>query len=163
MKKVIIGVMGPGEKPKDMDLDNAYEAGKRIAQEGWVLLSGGRNQGVMDAVNKGAKEAGGVTIGIIPDSDKSRASEYVDYPIVTGIGAAARNIINILTSDLIIAIGIGCGTTAEIVLAIKVGKKVVLLNDSQKSQEFFKELGGESIIIVKTPEEAIEISKKILQ
>ena len=54
MRKIIIGVMGSGEKAKAIDVQNAYELGKLIAQEGWVLLTGGRNVGVMEAANQGA-------------------------------------------------------------------------------------------------------------
>ncbi len=61
MKKIIIGVMGPGEKATVTDVQNAYELGKFIAQKGWVLLTGGRNVGVMDAANKGAKSVNGLT------------------------------------------------------------------------------------------------------
>lgn len=153
--------MGPGEKPTENDLKNAQELGKRIAQEDWALLTGGRCVGVMDAASKGAKEAGGVTLGIIPNQDPEFISEHVDYPIITDMGAA-RNNINVLTSDVVIACGIGSGTASEIALALKAKKNVVLLNDSQKSHEFFKELGGELVFIAKTPKEAIETVRGIV-
>ena len=63
MRKVIIGVMGPGDRATAVDLENAYQLGKLIAKEGWALLTGGRKAGVMDAASKGAKAAGGLTIG----------------------------------------------------------------------------------------------------
>ncbi len=69
MKKIIIGVMGPGEQATATDLQNAYELGKLIAQQGWVLLTGGRNVGVMDAANQGAKSANGLTVGILPGNN----------------------------------------------------------------------------------------------
>ena len=65
MRKVIIGVMGPGEGAADLDIKNAYELGSLIAQNDWVTLSGGRKSGVMDAVNQGARESGGLTVGIL--------------------------------------------------------------------------------------------------
>jgi Predicted Rossmann fold nucleotide-binding protein len=66
MKKTIIGIMGPGESATSTDLENAYQLGQLIAEAGWILLTGGRNVGVMDAANKGAKSANGLTVGILP-------------------------------------------------------------------------------------------------
>ncbi len=65
-KYIVIGVMGAGEQASDIDIQLALALGRLIAKEDWVLLSGGRNVGVMDAVNKGAKSEGGLTIGIMP-------------------------------------------------------------------------------------------------
>lgn len=75
MRKIIIGVMGPGEQATATDLQNAYELGKLIAQQGWVLLTGGRNVGVMDAANQGAKSANGLTVGILPGNNTNDVSE----------------------------------------------------------------------------------------
>ncbi len=81
-KRPIIGVMGAGDGATESAVRHAYRLGQLIAQEDWVLLNGGRNCGVMDASAKGAKEAGGLTIGILPDADISLASEYLDIPFV---------------------------------------------------------------------------------
>jgi uncharacterized protein (TIGR00725 family) len=86
MRKIIIGVMGPGANATETDLQNAYKLGKLIAQSGWVLLTGGRNAGVMDAASKGAKAANGLTIGILPTNDTSAVSNAVDIAIVTDMG-----------------------------------------------------------------------------
>lgn len=161
MKKIIIGVMGPGLKPTEQDLKNAYELGKLIAKKGWVLLTGGIKLGVMDAANKGAKEENGLTLGIIPTKDMGMVSDHVDLPVMTDMGSA-RNNINALTSDVVIACGIGAGTASEIALTLKAKKPVILLNDSLKSQAFFKELGDKLISIAKTPEETIAMVKKWL-
>ncbi|MCW6038203.1 hypothetical protein K4A83_18275 [Spirulina subsalsa FACHB-351] len=66
MPKIMIGVMGPGEKARPQDVALAYQLGAAIAQSGWILLTGGRNVGVMEAANQGAKSAKGFTIGILP-------------------------------------------------------------------------------------------------
>ncbi len=78
--------MGPG-KPAQQDITAATKLGRLIAQSGWVLLTGGRNEGVMDAASKGAKEAGGLTVGILPFEDKTGVSQYVDIPICSGMGS----------------------------------------------------------------------------
>jgi hypothetical protein len=79
---VIVGVMGPGEGATARDREDAYQLGRAIAQEGWSLVTGGRNEGVMDSASRGAKEAGGLTIGVLPSSDKNGVSRFVDVPIV---------------------------------------------------------------------------------
>ena len=108
MKKIIIGVMGPGSSATPTDLKNAYKLGQLIAQESWVLLTGGRNIGVMHAASQGAKFVNGLTIGILPDNNLHSISEAVDIPIITDMGNS-RNNINVLTSDVVIACGMGAG------------------------------------------------------
>lgn len=161
MKKTIIGVMGPGAGAKEIDLKNAYELGRLIASRDWVLLTGGMKSGVMDAASQGARKSGGLVVGVLPTGDKSFASEAVDISIVTGMGSA-RNNINVLSSDAVIACGMGPGTTSEVALAIKAGKKVVLLNDMEESKVFFRKLAPESALVAETPREAIEAVKTTL-
>lgn len=139
MSKTVIGIMGPGNSASAKELQLATELGKLIANEGWVLLTGGRNVGVMDAASKGARQAGGITIGILPFEDKSGASNHLDIAICTGMGSA-RNNINVLSSDVVIACGSGAGTTSEIMLALKAGKPLLLLAPSQKLVDFISEL-----------------------
>ncbi|MEG3845844.1 TIGR00725 family protein [Microcoleus sp. herbarium19] len=161
MKKIIIGIMGPGESATSTDLENAYQLGKLIAEAGWILLTGGRNVGVMEAANKGAKAANGLTVGILPGNDTRGISEAVDIAIVTDMGNA-RNNINILSSNVIIACGMGAGTASEIALALKADKPVILLNDSAESQFFFKKLAAANVFAVKNAVEAIAQTGKIL-
>jgi len=161
LRKIIVGVMGPGDKATASDLKNAYALGQLIAQQGWVLLTGGRNVGVMDAAGMGAKAANGLTIGILPTDNTNAISEAVDIAIITDIGNA-RNNINVLSSDVVIACGMGAGTASEIALALKGKKKVILLNDDEESQRFFKKLSSQNIYIVNSPSEGIRIAEKIL-
>jgi len=161
MRKIIVGVMGPGAIATDLDLKNAYQLGKLIAQAGWVLLTGGRNEGVMDAASKGAKSANGLTVGILPSSNITTASEAVDIAIVTDLGNA-RNNINVLSSDVIIACGMGAGTAAEIALALKVNKKVILLNNDENSKAFFQSLAKNQVSIAENPVAAIELVTQLL-
>jgi len=157
----MIGVMGPGSGASKTDQQNAYELGKLIAQEGWVLLTGGRNAGVMRAATEGAKAANGLTVGILPTADDRGISEAVDIAIITDMGNA-RNNINVLSSDVVVACGMGAGTASEVALALKGSKKVVLLTDNQESQLFFKGLSAENLLVAKTPASAIEMVKKVL-
>ncbi|MFQ5632850.1 MAG: cytochrome [bacterium] len=159
--KPIIGVMGPGQFASEIDLANAFALGQRIAQQEWIVLCGGRKAGVMDAVCRGAKSAGGQTIGILPGDNRAGMSESVDIPIVTGMGNA-RNNINVLTSDVVIACGIGAGTASEVALALKANKNVILLTENETSRQFFKNLYPEKVTVIKSPAEAIELAGAIL-
>lgn len=145
-RRPIIGVMGPGEEATPELIVIAEELGRQIARAGWITLSGGRNAGVMDAVNRGAKSAGGLTVGILPTKERDRISAFVDIPIITDMGSA-RNNINVLSSDVVIACGTGRGTASEIALALKAEKQVILLAVSNVGQAFFQEIGGPLIAV----------------
>lgn len=160
--KTIIGVMGPGEGATGGDINNAYLMGKFIAEQKWALLTGGCNKGVMHSASKGAKEKNGLTIGILPGDNYTSLSEYVDIPIITGLGNA-RNNINILSSIVVVAIGIGPGTTSEIALAIKAGKNVILLNNDTATGNFFKSLGNDNVHIAGNIDEAYELLSELVQ
>ena len=155
----VIGVMGAGNNASETAVRHAYTLGRCIAQEGWILLNGGRNCGVMDASAKGAKEAGGLTVGILPDADMRHASAYIDIPILTDLGSG-RNNVNVLSSDVIIACRGGAGTLSEIALAVKAQKPVVLVDFDVR--EIFDEAEKQFIIVVDTPEQAIEHVKTLL-
>lgn len=159
-KTVIIGVMGGAEATAE-HVRAAYRLGQLVAGQGWVLLNGGRNSGIMEASAKGAFESGGMTVGILPDDNPRRASRFIRVPILTGMGSA-RNWINVLSSDVIVACPGGAGTISEIALALKAGKKVVL-NDFDPGAIFeaYKDKG--QLTYSKTPEEAVEIVKSILR
>lgn len=161
MTKTIIGVMGPGSSASQKDIEDATELGKLVAKEDWALLTGGRNTGVMEAASKGAQQAGGLAVGILPSEDKSGASQYLDITICTGMGSA-RNNINILSSDVIVACGYGAGTTSEIMLALKTRKPLILLNPSQKLSDFIKELHYDSPEECASATEALSLIHKFL-
>ena len=159
-RKIVIGVMGPGQATA-VEKQNAYQLGQLIAQQGWVLLTGGRNVGVMDAASQGASSANGLTIGILPNDNNDAISGAVDIAIITNMGDA-RNNINVLSSHVVIACGMGAGTASEIALALKGNKKVILLNDNEESQVFFKNLSPRNVYIVNDPNEAIKTAETIL-
>lgn len=162
MRKIIIGVIGPAADATDKDIDNAIRIGQLIATEGWVLLTGGRNAGVMDAASKGAKQANGLTIGILPTAEPASISPAVDIPIITDMHNA-RNNINVLTSNVLIACGMGAGTASEIALAIKAKKLVIMLGVDREGNAFFKKLGGDNVIIAENTSDAIKIARKMVK
>ena len=161
MAKVIVGVMGAGKLATVKDTEVAYQLGKSVAQRDWILLTGGRKVGVMDAANKGAKAANGLTIGVLPGGSTAGISEAVDIPIITDMGNA-RNNINVLSSHVVIACGIGLGTASEIALALKNHKSVILLNTTNLTYQFFNSLAGDKIFLARDVDNAIALVEKIL-
>lgn len=100
------------------DTEAAYHLGSMIAENGWILLNGGRGVGIMEASARGARDRGGITVGILPDDNDDRVSEHIEIPILTGMGSA-RNCINVLSSHFIVACPGQAGTLSEIALALK--------------------------------------------
>ncbi|MEZ4769692.1 MAG: TIGR00725 family protein [Caldilineales bacterium] len=101
----------------------AEEIGRLLAQAGAVVLTGGRG-GVMEAASRGAAEAGGLVVGILPGEDASQANPWVALPIVTGLGEA-RNAVLMRTAQAVVAVGGEFGTLSEIAFALKFGRPVV--------------------------------------
>lgn len=160
MAKPIIGVMGPGAKARSIDLTHAYELGQQIAASDWILLTGGRNVGVMEAASRGAQALGGLTLGILPDQDTSQASSFLDIAICTGLGQA-RNVVNVLSSNVVIACGLGLGTASEIALALKHHKPVILLGIDNASQHFFLQMAN-NVYAVETVAAAIKRTQSLI-
>ena len=150
---MMIGVIG-GDSPPQAALPLAEDAGREIARRGHVLVCGGRG-GVMEAACRGAREAGGHTIGILPGPDRSDANAYVEFPIVTNLGAA-RNAIVALSSDALIAVDGSYGTLSEIALALVHGKPVIGLASWHISDDAGVEDRG--IVRAGSPAEAVELA-----
>jgi uncharacterized protein (TIGR00725 family) len=125
----------------------AFELGSLIAQEGWILICGGR-AGVMQAACRGAKEVGGLTVGILPSYDGKDANPYVDVKIPTGLGYA-RNTLVVRAADIIVAINGKYGTLSEIAFAFNEDKTVLGIDTWDIPK----------IIKVKTPKDVIQYIK----
>ncbi len=148
MTKLIIGVIG-GSRPKAAEAAAAEGVGRALAESGAVLICGGRG-GVMEAACRGAKAAGGLTIGVLPGTSRSRANPYVDIPIVTGIGEA-RNAIITRTAQAVVAVGGSYGTLSEIAFSLSFNTPVVGLGTWEMRREGHPDA---PIIYAATPEEA---------
>ena len=142
--RIQIGVIG-GRNVAPEILRLAEEVGKGIALRKAVLVCGGLG-GVMEAACRGAKDAGGMTVGILPALSKSEANPYVDIPIPTGIGVA-RNAIIVHSCDGVIAVGGSYGTLSEMAFARQKGIPLVSLG----SWRF-----DDTIVTAESAEEAIE-------
>ena len=124
--------------------EKARGIGRLVAERGGTVVCGGRS-GVMEAAARGAAEAGGTAIGILPDEDRKRANEYLTYSVATGAGHA-RNLAVVCSGDVVIAVGGEYGTLSEIGLALKVGRPVVALESWDL---------GEHVTVATSPEEAV--------
>ncbi len=133
-RRPVIGVMG-GHAHNTEAMALAEELGFRIGQEGWILLNGGRNQGVMAASAKGCRDGGGFSVGIHPDPPDASGEEDVapdlDLVIHTGIGYA-RNAINILSSDVVVILPGSYGTLSEAAFAQTYNVPAILLGFDDK-------------------------------
>jgi uncharacterized protein (TIGR00725 family) len=124
--------------------DMARDVGRLVAERGGIVVCGGLG-GVMEAAARGATEAGGVAIGVLPDEDRSRANEYLSYSVVTGLGQA-RNLAVALSGDVVVAVGGEYGALSEIGLALKAGRPVVALSSWDL---------GEHVVVAASPEAAV--------
>jgi uncharacterized protein (TIGR00725 family) len=153
-----IAVCAPAEA-SDAELLVAGAVGRHLAERGCTLISGGLG-GAMAAACRGAREAGGVTIGIIPGYDDRAANPWVLHVICTGLGQA-RNALVAATGQALIAVGGGWGTLSEIALGLRLGRPVVLLGGwaelllSDEGRVRFPDLEG-NIVLAENPERAVE-------
>jgi uncharacterized protein (TIGR00725 family) len=100
--------------------------GRLVAERGAVVVCGGLG-GAMESACRGAKQAGGLTVGLLPGSDRAEANAFVDVALPTGLGEA-RNALVVGAADVVIAVGRGYGTLSEIALALRAGKRVIGLD-----------------------------------
>lgn len=148
-RKPMIAVVGAGKCSKKLR-DMAAIVGKYIAENGGVVVCGGMG-GIMEGAARGAKEAGGVTIGILPSDSKYDANKYIDFVIPTGFGEA-RNIMVVRAADAVVAFPGKYGTLSEMAFALHAHRRVISVNAWRL---------GEDIIQEKDPLKAAELAMKI--
>jgi uncharacterized protein (TIGR00725 family) len=145
-----VSVIGSGREHEP----NAEEVGRLLAERGCAVVTGGLGE-VMAAAARGAKSAGGTTIGILPGERNADANEWVDHAVATGIGHA-RNLAVVASGEAVIAVGGSWGTLAEIAFARRMGKPVVILEPGWK-------LEGEGVERAQSPAEAVELALARIQ
>jgi len=143
MARVQVAVIGSGAEHEA----RAEQVGRLLAERGCTVVTGGLGS-VMAAAARGAKVAGGTTIGIIPGESRASANEWIDHVVVTGVGHA-RNLAVVASGDAVIAVGGQWGTLAEIGFAHVLGRPVVILEPGW-------ELDG--VARAASPEEAVELA-----
>ncbi len=161
IKKTQILIVGNNENGSTPELEKiAYETGIEVAKSGAVLISGGLG-GVMKAASHGAKDGGGLTVGIIPQNDASFANEYCDIVIPSGIGLA-RDFLTALASDGVIVIGGASGTLSETCFAYMHKKPIVAIKNTggvadKYADQYMDHRQQVKIIGVISPKEAVKL------
>lgn len=169
-RPLLITVIGksardPSDPVPPQALAAAEEVGRLLAEAGAVVVSGGLS-GVMEAVSRGAKRAGGLTIGILPGFDKRDANPYVDIAFTTGMGFM-RNTLNVRVADAVIMVSGGIGTLNELTVAYEDKPTVILEGtggwaDRMRSVAYkgvhLDEAGRKVLRYAKTPTEAVELA-----
>ena len=164
MRKLQIGVIGYNDdRCSGVAREIAYKVGKEIALSGSVLICGGLG-GVMEAACKGAKEANGNTVGIIPQDKFSFANQFCDIVICSGIGFA-RDFIVATSSDGIIAVGGGIGTLIEMSVGYMIKKKIVAISPSGGVSEIYagKYLDERKRVLIESAPDAKSAVQAILK
>ena len=144
---VQVSVIGSGAEHEQ----RAEEVGRLLAERGYTVVTGGRGE-VMAAAARGAKAAGGTTIGILPGTSRADENEWIDHVVVTGVGHA-RNLAVVASGDAVIAVGGQWGTLSEIAFASLLGRPVVILEPGW-------DLDGTSR--AGSPQEAVELTEAAL-
>lgn len=143
-----IAVVGSGAE----NTERAAEVGRLLAERGATVVTGGRDE-VMAAAARGAKSAGGTTIGVLPGETRAGVSEWVDHVVVTGVGHA-RNLAVVASGEAVIAVGGSWGTLSEIAFARLLGRPVVVLEPGWAVE-------GEGIARAATPAEAVDLALRL--
>ncbi|HEX5175236.1 MAG TPA: TIGR00725 family protein [Gaiellaceae bacterium] len=138
-----VSVIGSGAEHEE----NAETVGRLLAERRATVVTGGLGE-VMAAASRGAKGAGGTTIGILPGETRAGANPWLDHVVVTGIGHG-RNLAVVASGDAVIAVGGRYGTLAEIAFALTLGRPVVVLEPG---------LVVEGTQRAQTPAEAVELA-----
>ena len=147
---MIISVIGAGESTAEI-VGLAEQVGEKLAKRGITIVCGGLG-GVMEAACKGAKSAGGTTIGVLPGSDPAAANQWVDIPICTGL-TYARNVIIVKTGRAVIAVGGAYGTLSEIGHALAEDIPVIGLSTWEIARDGTTD---RSIIVARDPQDAVD-------
>jgi uncharacterized protein (TIGR00725 family) len=143
-----VSVIGSGAEHEA----RAEEVGRLLAERGVTVVTGGRDE-VMAAAARGAKSAGGTTIGILPGETREAANEWTDHVVVTGVGHA-RNLAVVASGDAVIAVGGAWGTLSEIAFARVLGRPVVVLEPGWAIE-------GKGVERAETPEAAVELALRL--
>lgn len=162
-RRPVIGVMGSGA-PRPATLHTARALGRLLAGAGWIVLTGGLPAGVMEAAAAGARSVpGSLTVGVLPSGPDGPVSPEIDVALFTGVGEA-RNVINVLSSDVVVACGVeGPGTASEVALALRLARPTVLLAADPTALAFYRALAGPGALhAADTAEAAVELIERRL-
>ncbi len=150
-------MVGPGQAQSE-DRATAEAVGAQVAGAGAILVCGGLG-GVMEAACRGARTAGGHTVGLLPGEDRHAANPWVSLALPTGLGEA-RNVLLVRAADALVAIGGGWGTLSEIALALRLDKRVVGLGTWTPAHEY---AGGPGVVVAHDAHEAVRMAMESIE
>ncbi len=169
--KLQIGVIGfagkeeypEGKVPVRKHLEIAFEMGRLIGEQKWILLTGGKG-GVMEAASRGAHEKGGIVVGFIKGKERFQANNETDVEVVTGFEVGGSEFTLVHSADALVVIGGGAGTLQEIALAYRAGKPILVLETFPPLNNtiYLDDRKTVRIEYLKTPKEVIEKIKNSL-
>jgi uncharacterized protein (TIGR00725 family) len=151
-RRPVVSVIGAADATRE-EVASAERVGRLLAESGAIVACGGRG-GVMEAVCRGAAARGGITVGILPGSDRLEGNAFLTLALPTGMGQA-RNAIVVLAGQAVIAIGGGTGTLSEIGLALKAGRRVIGLGTWEARDAHG---APAEILVAASPEEAVRLA-----
>lgn len=155
----ILAVVGPGDGATPDEVAAAERIAELAARAGWVVSCGGRSTGVMAAAARGAARGGGLSVGLLPSANSQEGAAELSVILTTGLGEA-RNAVLAQSCAAMVACGMNAGTAAELSLALKAGKFVVLIRPSRVAAEFFGSLAPDQVKVAASADEAIALLTK---
>jgi uncharacterized protein (TIGR00725 family) len=165
-----VAVAGRWKGEEDTVLSLAERSGEALAARGHVVLTGG-GPGVMEAVCRGAKRCGGTTIGFLGGMDRSEANPFVDHALPTGLGWELRSQLMVRSCDVLLLVGGGAGSLAEVIAAYAHKKPVVMLrgsggwadrlSDVLVEGKYVDERRGVEVVLGRTPQECVELASAL--
>jgi uncharacterized protein (TIGR00725 family) len=159
MRPPALAIVGPGDTASSDHLRHAEALGSLAAAEGWTIITGGVASGVMEAASRGARSAGGLTVGILPAAHDHDASPALSVALVTGMGQARNNII-VLSSAAVAVCGMSPGTAAEVAIAVRARRPIVFIAADAATRAFVEQLGpAQQIRFADSPEDAVAIRR----
>jgi len=155
-RRPVIAIIG-ASNPTEEEAERARTLGRLLAESGYILATGGLG-GVMEEASRGAHEAGGMVLGVLPGQNADGCNRYVDLAIATGLGDA-RNAVITNTADCLVAIGGGLGTLSEIAFALRRNKPTIALGTWELDK---KRLGMSSLFETNSADEALDLVRQAL-
>jgi hypothetical protein len=152
MTRRVVSVAG-SSPCNEAEAAHAYTVGRLLAEREVIVVTGGLG-GAMESASAGAKEAGGLTVGLLPGTDPTEANPSVEVALPTGLGES-RNVLIARVCDALVAIGTGFGTLSEMAFALKNGTRVVALDswDLTRARDAIP-----NFYVASTPEEAVKLA-----
>jgi uncharacterized protein (TIGR00725 family) len=155
----ILAVVGPGDGASLDEIAAAERIAELAARAGWIVSCGGRSAGVMAAAARGAARGGGLSLGLLPSTDSQDGAPELSVILTTGLGEA-RNAVLAQSCSAMVACGMNPGTAAEVALALKADKFVVLIRPDRAAAEFFGSLAPDQLKVAASADEAIALLTK---